>query len=152
MGAAIKLEQAQTELQALKMELMELEMSMVASITTTSEEFARAYSDLVSKSVEEFSEKMTEIREAEEVCFKSVNDIAVAFLDKQTKGEVTEGVEVTDDLLMLLRDKPTLQGAITTAHDNHVMVIDTKEDQLLTMVKKEEAALQDGIQESEASR
>ena len=41
---------------------------------------------------------MTEIREAEDVCFKSVNDIAVALLDKQIKGEVTEGVEVTDDL------------------------------------------------------
>lgn len=150
--AALKLETAQNELQALKMELMELEMGLVASIEESASLFSRSYNELVSKAVEEFAEKMTEMREAEDVCFKSVNDIAVAFLDKQIKGELTEGVVVTDELLMLLRDKATLQGAIVTAHDNHVMVIDAKEDQLLTGIKKEEQALVDDQAEAEATR
>ena len=97
---------------------------------------------------------MTAIREAEDVCFKSVNDIAVAFLDKQIKGEVTEGVDVTDnyELNALMRDKATLQAAIAQAHDNHVEVISAKEEQLQSLIKKQEASLREDTEAEEAVR
>ena len=86
------------------------------------------------------------------MCFKQTSDIAVAFLEKQIKGEVTEGVEVTDELLMLLRDKNTLSAAITGAHDAHMMVIDDKEDELGKAVKSEHSNLIDNQNANEARR
>ena len=38
------------------------------------------------------------IRQAEEICFKTCFDLTLAFLDKQIKGEVTEGVQVCDEM------------------------------------------------------
>ena len=73
-------------------------------------------------------------------------------MDKQTKGEVTEGVEVTDDLLMLLRDKTTLTAAVVGAHDTHMMKMDEKEDEVTTMVRGEYNALMTKQADHEAIR
>ncbi len=42
---------------------------------------------------------MAGLREKEDICFKETTDLAVAFLEKFAKGEMTENVEVPDSLL-----------------------------------------------------
>lgn len=150
--ADAKVDELLKTLKKLRMNLMELEMSLVASIEESTSLFDRSYSDILSKSVEEVQEFTTKIREAEEDCFKRVTDLSVAFLDRQTKGEVTEGVEVTDDLMMLLRDKTTLTSAITGAHDSHLLAIDDKEDEIVSSMKKEYEDLSETLSEDEAKR
>jgi len=150
--ASTKLETLKDDLGALKYELMELELSLVASIEESTNLFDRSFAELVTKAVEESQERMAKMREAEETCFKQVSDIAVAFLDKQTKGEVTEGVEVTDELMELLRDKATLTTAIVAAHDAHTTAIDDKEDEITTMVRKEYTELISRQQAHESTR
>lgn len=132
-----RLQHAKEDLNKLKYNLMENEIGLVASIEESISLFDRSYAELVSKAVEEVQERMSKVREAEDAMFKQVSDIAVAFLDKQTKGEVTEGVEVTDDLLMLLRDKTTLTAAVVGAHDTHMMKMDEDEDVVTSMVRNE---------------
>jgi len=132
-----KLQHAKDDLHKLKYNLMEIEIGLVASIEESISLFDRSYAELVSKAVEEVQERTSKIREAEDSMFKQVSDIAVAFLDKQTKGEVTEGVEVTDDLLMLLRDKTTLTAVMVNAHDCHMMKMDEDEESVTSMVRNE---------------
>jgi hypothetical protein len=150
--ASTKMEKLKDDLGTLKYELMELELSLVASIEESTNLFDRSFAELVAKAVEECQERMAKMREAEETCFKQVSDVAVAFLDKQTKGEVTEGVEVTDELMELLRDKTTLTTAIVAAHDAHTMAIDDKEDEITTMVRKEYTDLISKQQGHESTR
>jgi len=150
--ASNKLEKLKDDLAAAKYELMELELSLVASIEESTNLFDRSFAELVAKAVEETQERMAKMREAEETCFKQISDIAVAFLDKQTKGEVTEGVEVTDELMELLRDKTTLTAAIVASHDGHTMAIDDKEDEITTMVNKEYTVLISKQQDHESTR
>jgi len=147
-----KLQHMKDNLHTLKYDLMEIEIGLVASIEESISLFDRSYAELVSKATEEVQERMSKIREAEDAMFKQVSDIAVAFLDKQTKGEVTEGVEVTDDLLMLLRDKTTLTAAVVGAHDTHMMKMDEKEDEVTTMVRGEYNALMTKQADHEAIR
>jgi len=150
--AADKLVQLRDDLQSLKEQLMELEMSLVAMIEESTSLFDRSYAEMVQQAAEEMQEKMSKMREAEETCYKQVNDIAVAFLDKQIKGELTEGVTVTDELLVLLRDKTTLTAAITGGHDQHLMVIDDKEDELGKGLRAEYGDLITKQTDSEAVR
>ena len=44
---------------------------------------------------------------------------------------------MTDDLLMLLRDKTTLTAAVVGAHDTHMMKMDEDEDVVTSMVRNE---------------
>lgn len=118
--------------------LMELEMTLADQMLTTTRDFGIAYRDqMIPVVTEEVNLLMGEIREAEEAYFTDTQSIAVVFFEKFVKGECEEGVEVTDDLHHLLRDKGVLTNVIVGAHDGHLGYIDTKEDELIGGVKQE---------------
>jgi len=150
--ATTKLENLKDTLSELRYNLMENEQGLVGSIEESKSLFDRSFAELAAKATGDLQEKMSQIREAEEMCFKQSCDIAVAFLEKQIKGEVTEGVEVTDELMELLRDKASLVSSITGAHDNHALAIEDKEDEITQLVKGEYTGLITMLSTTEARR
>ena len=91
----------------------------------------------------------TDLREMEEETVNEISTAAMLYIDSVAKGEADGMVELSDEALEVMRDKTALSTAIASAHDNHLMEIDNKEDDILGLAKKEVAALMDRLHADE---
>ena len=151
-AAASRVEVLEDELDELKGELMELELRLVEQVQEVIATFERQYRELLQGVIEEINACIGDIRETEETYFKEVSEVSVVFLEKYAKGEKEEGIEVPDDLHMLLRDKTVLLNVVTQAHDGHLSAIDSKEDEIIGSLNRELEKLVSGATEAEERR
>ncbi|XP_041852100.1 dynein regulatory complex subunit 3 isoform X2 [Melanotaenia boesemani] len=84
-------------------------------------------------------------RDLEDDYFQKVREIAVATLEKVAKENQEE--EMPEDVMMLFTDKNTVMDALATGHDNHLKIINDRENQLVTRVNAWRVALIRGIRE-----
>lgn len=106
-------------------------------ISDTLAMFERNYTDLLGKLTEQAQAVFSDLREMEEETQAEVTELAIGFLEALIKGEADPDVPLTTELQELLRDKTTLTTALATAHDNHLVEIDNKEDAVVGSARKE---------------
>lgn len=140
------------ELSEIRDTLFEMEIDFVSEIEQTLSRFERNYKELVGVFTEQCQATFTDLREMEEETVNEISTAAMLYIDSVAKGEADGMVELSDEALEVMRDKTALSTAIASAHDNHLMEIDNKEDDILGLAKKEVAALMDRLHADEAKR
>uniref|UniRef100_A0A3B4BAV8 Uncharacterized protein n=1 Tax=Periophthalmus magnuspinnatus TaxID=409849 RepID=A0A3B4BAV8_9GOBI len=97
--------------------------------------------------------------------FKLISQIEVELEDKyheKMQGIVTSTIEkvsrhhgvedLSDDVKMVFLDKETVMGALTTAHENHLLIIRDRENQMITRANAWKSRLIKKLQEKEIQR
>lgn len=112
--------------------LMGYELQLVDQLEEVIKDFERNMQDLVSVFLENVQAYLTQAREHENVHNEKMMECASSTLEKAAKNELDE--DMPDDLKMLLVDKDTIQNAVTTSHDVHLLKIDNKEDDMVTRI------------------
>jgi len=112
--------------------LMGLELQLVDQLEEVIKDFERNMADLVSVFLENVQAFLTQAREHENAHNEKMMECASSSLEKAAKNELDE--ELPDDLKLLLVDKDTIQNAVTTSHDVHLLKIDNKEDDIVTRI------------------
>jgi len=112
--------------------LMGLELQIVDQLEEVIKDFDRNMQDLVSVFLENVQAYLTQAREHENAHNEKMMECASSTLEKAAKNELDE--DMPDDLKLLLVDKDTIQNAVTTSHDVHLLKIDNKEDDIVTRI------------------
>lgn len=146
-----KLEEYSNQVTGLWDKLMGLELQLVDQLEEVIKDFERNMQDLVSVFLENVQAFLTQAREHENAHNEKMMECASSTLEKAAKNELDE--DMPDDLKLLLVDKDTIQNAVTTSHDVHLLKIDNKEDDIVTRINKWLKDLIDTIhQEQEITR
>jgi len=112
--------------------LMGLELQLVDQLEEVIKDFERNMQDLVAMFLENVQSFLGQAREQENAHNEKMMECASSTLEKAAKNELDE--DMPDDLKMLLVDKDTVQNAVTTSHDVHLLKIDNKEDDIVTRI------------------
>ncbi|CAD5116352.1 DgyrCDS5252 [Dimorphilus gyrociliatus] len=112
--------------------LMIYEMQLVDQLEDVIKEFERAMSDMVANFKENVSALFSRMRELENQHNEKLLEIGQMTLEKIVKGEVDD--DIPDEIRDLFVDKDTLNSAVTSSHDVHLMKIDNREDDCTTKV------------------
>ncbi|XP_005092481.1 dynein regulatory complex subunit 3 isoform X2 [Aplysia californica] len=127
--------------------LMGLELQLVDQLEEVIKDFERNMQDLVSVFLENVQAYLTQAREHENAHNEKMLECASSTLEKAAKNELDE--DMPDDLKMLLVDKDTVQNAVTTSHDVHLLKIDNKEDDIVTRINNWLKGMMDTIHQEE---
>ncbi|XP_041363471.1 dynein regulatory complex subunit 3-like [Gigantopelta aegis] len=115
--------------------LMGLELQLVDQLEEVIKDFERNMQDLVSSFIENVQGYLTQCRDLENLHHESMMEMAIITLEKVIKNEVDEK-EVPEDIRILFVDKDTINNAVTSSHDVHLLKIDNKEDDIVTRVNQ----------------
>lgn len=129
-----KLEEYSNQVTGLWDKLMGFELQLVDQLEEVIKDFERNMQDLVSVFLENVQAFLTQAREHENAHNEKMMECASSTLEKAAKNELDE--DMPDDLKLLLVDKDTIQNAVTTSHDVHLLKIDNKEDDIVTRINK----------------
>lgn len=112
--------------------LMGYELQLVDQLEEVIQNFERNMQDMVSAFVENLQGFLAQCRDAENVHHEKMMEISQLTLDKVVKNELDE--EISEDLRMLFVDKDTINNAVSSSHDVHLLKIDNKEDDIVTRI------------------
>ncbi|KAK7484639.1 hypothetical protein BaRGS_00024047, partial [Batillaria attramentaria] len=112
--------------------LMGYELQLVDQLEEVIQNFDRNMQDMVSTFVEALQGFLAQCRDTENVHHEKMMEIAQVTLDKVIKNELDE--EISEELRMLFVDKDTINNAVSSSHDVHLLKIDNKEDDIVTRI------------------
>ncbi|XP_046348948.1 dynein regulatory complex subunit 3-like [Haliotis rufescens] len=142
-----KLADYQTRTSDLWDQLMGLELQLVDQLEDVIKDFERNMQDMVSNFTEQVQGFLTQCRDLENQHHERMMEIAIVTLEKVIKNELDE--EISEDLRMLFVDKDTINNAVTSSHDVHLLKIDNKEDDMVTRINQWLKAMIETIHEEE---
>lgn len=114
--------------------LMGLELQLVDQLEEAVKEFERNLNDLVGTFVEHIQGLFSQCRDLETQHHERMLEISAITLEKAIKNELDD--DVSEDLRMLMVDKDTVNNAVTSSHDIHLLKIDNREDEIITHINQ----------------
>lgn len=112
--------------------LMGFELQLVDQLEEAIQNFERNMQDMVSTFIESLQGHLAQCRETENVHHEKMMELAQLTLDKVVKNELDD--EISEELRMLFVDKDTINNAVSSSHDVHLLKIDNKEDDIVTRI------------------
>ncbi|XP_036944890.1 dynein regulatory complex subunit 3 isoform X2 [Acanthopagrus latus] len=146
----VKLNHCNDEIKQLCNSLMALEVQLASQLEDIIKRFDINISDIVDSFSETAQGIFAQCRDLEDNYHERMQEIALATLESVSKDGPEE--DMTDDVKMLFTDRNTVMDAVAVGHDNHLLVINDRESQLITGVDAWKVALIKGIQDKELKR
>ncbi|XP_018414092.1 PREDICTED: dynein regulatory complex subunit 3 [Nanorana parkeri] len=111
--------------------LLTLELQLVDQLEEIIKEYERNISELVSTFLETVQGLMAQIRDLENHHHEKLLEFSINMLERVLKGEMDE--EMSDEVRALFVDKDTIINAVSASHDIHLLKIDNREDELVSV-------------------
>ncbi|XP_022608371.1 dynein regulatory complex subunit 3 [Seriola dumerili] len=146
----VKISHYNDEISKLSNSLMSLEFQMVSQLEDIIKKLDINISEMVANFSETIQGMFAQCRDLEDNYNQNVRKIAVATLEKVAKDDLDD--DIPDDVRSLFTDKDTVMDALSTGHDNHLLKINNRENELVTGVNAWKVALIKGIQDKELKR
>ncbi|KAM8723424.1 dynein regulatory complex subunit 3 isoform 1-T2 [Acanthopagrus schlegelii] len=146
----VKVNHCNDEIKQLCNSLMALEVQLASQLEDIIKRFDINISDIVDSFSETAQGIFAQCRDLEDNYHERMQEIALATLESVSKDGPEE--DMTDDVKMLFTDRNTVMDAVAVGHDNHLLVINDRESQLITGVDAWKVALIKGIQDKELKR
>ncbi|EEB15824.1 protein phosphatases pp1 regulatory subunit, putative [Pediculus humanus corporis] len=136
--------------------LMSKELNLFERTEDVNGTYERSLTELVNSFVEGSQSLFTQIRQLQNTFNENLTDAANKFFTNYTVASATklgnEFKNISDNLAYLLQDKEVLVNALSASHDYHLLLIDQREDKLITGVRTWLANLLENLVNSEINR
>ncbi|XP_013792133.2 dynein regulatory complex subunit 3-like [Limulus polyphemus] len=113
-------------------ELMNLEMTLIDQLEEIHREFEHQLTEMVSSFVEVVQAYMTQLRELEQVYTEHVSELTISCLERFIRNDAE--LDLPEGLHVVFVDKDTVMSAISSSHEQHLAVIDEREDTLVSRI------------------
>ncbi|KAJ8967352.1 hypothetical protein NQ317_008718 [Molorchus minor] len=113
--------------------LMKLELQLFEQMDEVNGNFGHVLTDMINVFMEEAQAAFSVIRTSEVTYTENIADAAGRLL---TSTNINDDVVIPESLTEIMYDKESVNNAIGTTHDKHMLVIDTREDTLVSRAKK----------------
>ncbi|XP_073351094.1 dynein regulatory complex subunit 3 [Pagrus major] len=143
----VKINHCNDEIKQLCNSLMALEVQLVSQLEDIIKKFDINISDMVGNFSETAQGIFAQCRDLEDNYHEKVQEIALATLESVAKDDPEE--DMTDDVKRLFTDRDKVMDAVAVGHDNHLLVINDRQTQLVKRVDAWKVALIKGIQDKE---
>ncbi|KAK7474619.1 hypothetical protein BaRGS_00034148 [Batillaria attramentaria] len=128
--------------------LMGNEMHLAGEIEEAIENLDYGLQDHVGHFLENIQGFMTKLRDAENNNHETIMAIANGNLEPILRGDV----EVSDKLVEIFTDKDSMVGAVAASHDTHMLVIDSREDKMVSGINQWAADVLEEVKQAEIQR
>ncbi|XP_055021378.1 dynein regulatory complex subunit 3 [Boleophthalmus pectinirostris] len=134
------------ELNKLQKHLLTLEFKLISQIEMMIKELDMVLTDMVGTLISTFAQ----CRELEDKYHEKVQEIVTVTIENVSRNHGVE--DLADDAKMVFLDKETVMSALTTAHENHLLTIGDRENQLITHANSWKSRFIKKLQEKELQR
>ncbi|KAM9745630.1 LOW QUALITY PROTEIN: dynein regulatory complex subunit 3 [Menidia menidia] len=140
-----KLSHHEDEITQLYNSLLTLEFEMDGKLEDNIRKLDSCISDMVGNFSETAQGIFAQCRDLEDSYYQKMQEIASALLDRVAKENLEE--DIPDDVVSLFTDKDSVVEALATSHDNHLLTINDRDNQLVIRVNHWEVSLIKEIRE-----
>ncbi|KAK6632612.1 hypothetical protein RUM43_013380 [Polyplax serrata] len=137
--------------------LMRKELNLFEGSDEVNGTYERCLTELVNQFIEGCQAQFTQLRQLQGVFNESLTDAANKFFTNYTVSTATGQPNMFSNISkelanQMMQDKEALVNALSTSHDYHLLVIDQREDKLVTKVRGWLSNLVENLIGSEISR
>ncbi|PNF16581.1 hypothetical protein B7P43_G07195 [Cryptotermes secundus] len=125
-------DQFNKECQTAWYELMAQELTLYEQLEEVNGSFQQNMTNLVSAFIKAAQSFFVQIRNLEASYSEELSEVAHAYLTNLNAGTVL----AVPELKQIMLNKESLNSAITQSHDTHIQTIDSREDELVTRIRK----------------
>ncbi|XP_072299962.1 dynein regulatory complex subunit 3 [Eucyclogobius newberryi] len=145
------------ELNKLQKHLLTLEFKLISQIEMMIKKLDVALAEMVGAFCDTAQEiyplrknSFAQCRELENKYHEKVQEIIAVTIEEVTRDHGVE--DLSDDVKMVFLDKETVMGALTTAHENHLLALQDRENLLITRANAWKSKCIKKLQEKELQR